>query len=172
MEQKKRIRLKVASPCSADWNSMKGDDAVRFCGLCEKNVYQLSNMSSEQIEALLAESGEKKCVRFYQRKDGTLLTDNCSVGLARRRGKTALASLSMSALAVLGLSLGGGSPVAADQDGTAETSAQTPTPEAVEPLEVIEPPSHTDPEPYEVMMGGIAEYDVEDIEPVDVEPID
>lgn len=40
MEASKRIRLKVASPCSADWNSMKGDDAVRHCGSCKKSVYR------------------------------------------------------------------------------------------------------------------------------------
>lgn len=54
MEAKKRIRLKVASPCKADWASMKGDDAVHFCGACNKNVYQLSNMSIGQVEELLA----------------------------------------------------------------------------------------------------------------------
>src|SRR6516162_8887116 len=40
-----RFRLRVASPCPADWNAMQGDDRVRFCGQCEKNVYNLSAMT-------------------------------------------------------------------------------------------------------------------------------
>src|SRR5262245_30602687 len=37
-------RLRIASPCSADWDEMTGDDRVRFCGRCRKNVYNLSEM--------------------------------------------------------------------------------------------------------------------------------
>src|SRR4051812_43681240 len=33
--------LTVASPCSANWAEMTGDDRSRFCGKCEKNVYNL-----------------------------------------------------------------------------------------------------------------------------------
>lgn len=30
--------LRVASPCRADWDKMQGDDRMRFCGTCAKNV--------------------------------------------------------------------------------------------------------------------------------------
>src|SRR5580704_343466 len=29
----------VAAPCPASWEQMVGDEHVRFCGQCEKNVY-------------------------------------------------------------------------------------------------------------------------------------
>ena len=34
--------IRVATPCSADWNAMTGDDRVRACGSCKKHVYNLS----------------------------------------------------------------------------------------------------------------------------------
>src|SRR5581483_10025570 len=59
--------VRVASPCNESWDAMTGDAQVRFCGRCEKNVYNLSAMSAPEAEALLASRGEKLCVRFYRR---------------------------------------------------------------------------------------------------------
>jgi hypothetical protein len=77
--------VRVASPCKADWAAMTGDEQVRFCGQCEKNVYNLSAMTREAGERLLFEKEGKVCVRFYQRADGTVMTSDCPVGVRRRR---------------------------------------------------------------------------------------
>ena len=77
--------LTVASPCSANWSEMTGDDRARFCGKCEKNVYNLSAMSAPEAEALLREKEGDVCVRFFQRADGTVMTADCPVGVRRRR---------------------------------------------------------------------------------------
>lgn len=37
--------IKVASPCSEPWDEMQGNDAVRFCTHCQKNVNNISTMS-------------------------------------------------------------------------------------------------------------------------------
>ena len=37
--------IKVASPCSADWEGMVGNNRQRFCGQCKLNVYNLSGMT-------------------------------------------------------------------------------------------------------------------------------
>lgn len=73
--------IRVATPCRADWNRMEGDDRVRFCQSCAKNVFNLSAMSKAEAEKLIAEKEGHLCVRYYQRADGTVLTDNCPVGL-------------------------------------------------------------------------------------------
>ena len=73
--------VRVASPCRADWNLMDGDERVRFCQSCTKNVYNLSAMSKTEAEQLIAEKEGKLCVRYFQRADGTILTDNCPIGL-------------------------------------------------------------------------------------------
>lgn len=73
--------VRIASPCPADWEKMIGDDRVRHCGQCNLNVYNLSAMSSLQARELVAKHEGRLCLRFYHRKDGTILTQNCPVGL-------------------------------------------------------------------------------------------
>lgn len=100
--------IKIASPCSADWNEMVGDERRRFCGECKLNVYNLSGMSQREAENLLLNSEGRLCVRFYKRADGTILTKDCPVGwqvIRQRVSKiaTAFASLMFAALSSIGL---------------------------------------------------------------------
>ncbi len=81
-------QVRVASPCKADWNEMLGDERVRFCLSCEKDVYNLSSMAKDDAETLLRERlGDDLCIRFYQRADGTILTQDCPVGVKKKRTK-------------------------------------------------------------------------------------
>lgn len=80
-------RVKVAAPCPADWASMYGDDTVRFCGQCKLNVYNISQMSSKEAAELIRTNEGRLCVRLYRRKDGTVITDNCPVGLRKLKDK-------------------------------------------------------------------------------------
>ncbi|HSD89243.1 MAG TPA: hypothetical protein VLB44_17060 [Kofleriaceae bacterium] len=84
--------IKVASPCNADWNQMTGDERTRMCGSCNKNVYNLSSMTREEAEALILEKEGKLCVRYFQRKDGTILLKDCAVGTAQRRKRRIIAA--------------------------------------------------------------------------------
>src|ERR1044071_6893915 len=78
-------QIRVASPCSASWNQMTGDDRTRHCGACDKDVYNLSGMTREEAEALIVERNGELCVRYYQRADGTILLADCTVGVRRKR---------------------------------------------------------------------------------------
>lgn len=80
--------VQIAAPCPAKWSEMKGDHRVRHCDACKKNVYNLSAMATEEAEALLAATEGERCVRLYRRADGTVLTNNCPVGLRRARART------------------------------------------------------------------------------------
>ncbi len=73
--------VRVAAPCAADWERMRGNDCVRFCDRCNLNVYNLSAMTSRESEQLIMRTEDRLCVRFYRRADGTILTQNCPVGL-------------------------------------------------------------------------------------------
>lgn len=90
--------LKVASPCSQDWEAMIGSERKRFCGECKLNVYNLSGMTRGEAENLLLNSEGRLCVRFYKRADGTVLTKDCPVGwqaLKKRISKTSAAFVSL-----------------------------------------------------------------------------
>jgi hypothetical protein len=77
--------LRVASPCTADWERMAGDDRVRHCAECNLDVYNFSALTSSEIAQLLTTSkGQRLCGRLYRRADGTLLTRDCPVGLRVR----------------------------------------------------------------------------------------
>jgi len=73
--------IQVASPCEANWNAMTGDAWVRHCDACRKQVYDLSEMTRQQAEALILAKEGKLCVKFFRRADGTILTADCPVGL-------------------------------------------------------------------------------------------
>src|SRR5215210_4470085 len=81
--------VRVAAPCPADWGKMVGDERVRFCGSCDRHVYNLSGMTRREAEALVTNTEGRLCVRFYRRADGTILTRNCPVGLSAVRRRVA-----------------------------------------------------------------------------------
>jgi len=90
--------VKIASPCSQNWDAMIGTDRRRFCGDCRLNVYNLSGMSQREAENLLLNSEGRLCVRFYRRTDGSVLTRDCPVGWAavkQRVSRTAAACASL-----------------------------------------------------------------------------
>ena len=74
-------QVRIAAPCTADWETMFGDERVRFCGQCQLNVYNLSEMSREEAERFISQTERRLCVRYYLRKDGSIITRNCPVGL-------------------------------------------------------------------------------------------
>src|SRR5690242_12429282 len=79
--------IEVAAPCTASWEQMQGDDRKRHCDQCRLNVYNLSEMSRSEAEALIRQHEGHLCVRFYRRADGTVITDNCPVGLRALRNR-------------------------------------------------------------------------------------
>ena len=118
--------ITVAAPCHAAWDKMRGSDTVRFCQSCEKNVYNLSDMSRADAEALIREKEGSLCVRFARRADGTLITDNCPVGLrgVRRRAKW-LRDGAVMAFVWVGAVLTIGVAGVRSKDGNRPTVAQT-----------------------------------------------
>ena len=80
--------IRIASPCPANWDEMYGNDRMRFCGECKLNVYNLSGMLRKEAENLVANAEGRLCVRYFQRKDGTIITQNCPVGWAKVKART------------------------------------------------------------------------------------
>lgn len=94
--------IRVASPCTASWDDMAGNDEARFCAQCQKHVYNLSAMSRRRAEEVILRKEGRLCVRFYRRHDGTVLTEDCPVGLrAVRRRLAWIVGLAASLLVVV-----------------------------------------------------------------------
>lgn len=82
MFQKRSILddVSIASPCPVKFEQMTGDEKIRFCDLCQLNVYNVSQMTRIEAEELLNDKSDQVCLRLYRRKDGTLITKDCPVG--------------------------------------------------------------------------------------------
>ncbi len=79
-------RITIASPCTVSWDSMTGDEKSRHCAQCNLRVHNLSAMTREEAETLVLNSmGTGICARLYRRADGTVLTQDCPVGIAAAR---------------------------------------------------------------------------------------
>ncbi|GJQ30058.1 MAG: hypothetical protein HBSAPP03_19420 [Phycisphaerae bacterium] len=72
---------------------MDGDDRVRRCGQCDKYVYNVTAMTRDEAERLIVAREGRACLRLYRRADGTVLTADCPVGLARVRARAARLAL-------------------------------------------------------------------------------
>ncbi|BCM92005.1 hypothetical protein IAD21_03884 [Abditibacteriota bacterium] len=77
--------IQIASPCRAEWDGMQGNQCVRFCPSCGKNVYNVAAMTRDEAMRLIEQKEGKLCVRLHRRSDGTVLTSDCPIGEATRK---------------------------------------------------------------------------------------
>ncbi len=133
----------IASPCKERWQDMVGDERVRFCGKCDKNVYNVVAMTRHDAERLIEEHEGRVCLRLYRRRDGTVLTSDCPVGIRRKR---------VTRIAAAALALGGA--------GLAITALQAESASCLSgatPIVDVDPGASTvAPEMGEVDMGDVA----------------
>ena len=97
--------VRVGSPCSEDWNEMTGNDQVRFCSHCSKNVNNLSTMTRKGARKLVLASGGKLCIRYVRnpRTGGPVFAPK----LIKIAGRAGLAA------SVIGASIAAAQPVVA-----------------------------------------------------------
>jgi len=100
-------RLFIAAPCPVTWDSMQGDDRVRNCSQCSRKVYNISEMTKREAEDFIRTNGVSQCMTFYRRKDGTIMTDNCPVGLRKLRNSMRQVAAFLSSVVTIVLSLPG-----------------------------------------------------------------
>jgi hypothetical protein len=154
--------IRVATPCTADWNQMTGDERTRHCGQCRKNVYNLSGMTRDEAEALIVERNGDLCVRYYQRADGTILLADCSVGRASRSrhrwiaaGAAAVVSAGLGAAVAMNHFGGGAEQLGKMHAVVGELPLQPPPELQLQPPP--QPPQQVhEPEELQVIMGGMA----------------
>ncbi len=153
--------LKIATPCSADWAAMSGDERVRACGSCNKNVYNISTLTREEVEALIIEKEGSLCVRYFQRHDGTILLKDCSIGIGQKRKRRLIAA---GAVALLGGGVFSAIKLSKQTPATSAAIDDSPTEERIVPPhsqdtaheDEVNTPPELDPGPVYVRMGAVA----------------
>ncbi|HEY0426782.1 MAG TPA: ankyrin repeat domain-containing protein [Pyrinomonadaceae bacterium] len=95
--------IEVKTPCSEDWDKMKGTDKIRFCEHCSFEVNNISQMTRKQAMRLVRDSKGRICVRYVKNpiNNKPIFSDRL-YRITRRAGITAGvlgASLTLSTLA-------------------------------------------------------------------------
>lgn len=95
--------IRVTSPCSQDWEEMRGSDKVRFCEHCAHEVNNFSALTRKQAMRLVRESEGRICARYVKNPDtGAPIFADRLYQITRRVGIAAGvlgASLTLSTLA-------------------------------------------------------------------------
>jgi hypothetical protein len=68
---------------------------------CKQHVFNLSEMTESQAEALVRQTEGRVCVRYFVRTDGTVMTNDC-LDQARRQMRRRLATALLSLLTLAG----------------------------------------------------------------------
>ncbi len=68
--------LKIAHPCTANWNVMAGDERKRFCELCGKHVFNLSSMTVGEAQVFADETQGSECVAYVTATHGLIHAPN------------------------------------------------------------------------------------------------
>lgn len=106
--------IRLASPRAMSWDAMEGDARKRFCRDCRLNVYNLSSMTRPEAVDLVKKAEGRLCVAFHRRPDGTILTQDCPVGLRLARKRLAKLAAVMAAGLLM---IGGGALFALGREG-------------------------------------------------------
>jgi hypothetical protein len=122
-------RIHVKTPCDADWDSMSGDERVRFCAHCERHVNDLSRLTRAEALKLVTRSGGRLCVRYVSLPGGQLVTADAPPAplyrITRRASRIAAGAFT----AAIGLSAGVAAQAQSNAGGAPAVQSQ-PAPQA------------------------------------------
>ncbi len=93
-------RVDIPSPCSADWDKMKGNDVVRFCDHCNFSVHDLSAMTRTKANKLVLKSKGRLCVRYTKTDKGAIQHATQKVYQISRRASRIAAGVFSAALSL------------------------------------------------------------------------
>lgn len=67
---------------------MTGDDKIRLCGQCDRNVHNISGMNErEAAQTILSRESGRLCTYYRRNADGSVHVDNCPEILKAARDK-------------------------------------------------------------------------------------
>ncbi len=78
-------RMQVQTPCEMDWELMAGDKKVRYCDLCQRNVYNLVQLTRVEIDKIWETEPERVCARIMKDDAGRLVTRETDATAAKTK---------------------------------------------------------------------------------------
>ncbi|MAA78170.1 MAG: hypothetical protein CL916_02840 [Deltaproteobacteria bacterium] len=66
------MKFTLTIDCPQKWDSMKGDDQIRHCGMCKKNIHNLEEYREEEAHSIIEEG--TNCVRMEANHRGQIKT--------------------------------------------------------------------------------------------------
>lgn len=100
-EERAPAAIRLDTPCAEPWDGMArvgGDTRRRRCARCDRDVFDVSQLTHDEATALLGVEGRLVCMRLYRRPDGTVATKDCGRGGRKRLLLLVGAGLSVAAL--------------------------------------------------------------------------
>jgi hypothetical protein len=98
----KQDEAPIATPCGADWKSMRPRGNARLCETCDKLVHDLSARSEAEARALLrTQPNEGLCIRYLHDADGNVWFGDTSERIVLASRLTRGASVAAAAAALL-----------------------------------------------------------------------
>ena len=90
------LRVSFPKPCTERWDKMRPEGCNRHCASCDKTIHDLSEMTIEEVEKLIALDPEP-CVRAQINRDGDVHLKRS--GFATKRALTAVGASAVLATA-------------------------------------------------------------------------
>jgi hypothetical protein len=110
-------------PCAVPWSQMRGDERVRHCETCARDVYDLSAMSAREAEIRLLNAGTlTPCIRFARDDEGRVMHAAPPPGAYRPESRPA----ALVAAVTVGVTLGASSVRAEEPSAPAQCVAYVP----------------------------------------------
>ncbi len=76
--------ITIASPCPIAWDQIGGGGRVRFCQTCQKNVFDVIEMTTVEAAAIFSDDQALPCVRLCHDSDGRIVTADRAPGVRGR----------------------------------------------------------------------------------------
>ncbi len=112
--------LNIDDPCTEPWENMDGSEKKRFCGKCEKDVFNLTAHSRNEAERIVRRSGGRICIRFARLPNGTTITSDRPLYQISKRAGSIAAGVMATTLSVSGVAYSQGG-VMFERDSVRET---------------------------------------------------
>jgi hypothetical protein len=90
-------KIEITDPCTVAWDSLTGNENMRYCNKCNANVYNFERMTNKQIEKLVLKNNGKLCASIRLQSDG----DIKSLGNGTIKNNTSLLKMAGAILATI-----------------------------------------------------------------------